>query len=381
MTGRILSFFGLLALALPLFAQTNTIPTAPQTKSSPYLEPAAAEAYCEYVQGIAASEAAPLLSPVLFGSVSNATAELLPSNLPASSVVSNRNRVFSGGSYSFGNMQQAFALKRVARADCEQYKITAGLEAFLQDNNEALTSSALDARAQVLREALPRSADILSRTSKSVEAHSATAQEYHGMQLRRDELLQILEQTDSDMGKAAKSEALAMLSLSELLKKEFELRSSQESAEVKLREAASWDFSVRVGYQRIFAVPQTQPYFGTATLSFNLGRLWQSNPEKHARDGFRRWIAQDPVGPSIRTFMLLQHFRAIQKAESARLRETNTLLEDLEQRLESVRQLTDRRAESYGDYVWFDYIKLKAEHAFLTAHLQDLALVAGELQQ
>jgi hypothetical protein len=381
MTGRILSFLTLFALAVPLFAQTKTTLAAPQAKSAPYSDPAAAGAYCEYVQGVADSEAAPLLSPVLFGTVGNSTAELLPSDLSASTVVANRNRFLTGGSFSLGNVQRAFALKRVARADCEQYKITAGLEAFLQDNSEALTSNALEARAQVLREALPHSEEILSRTGKSVEAHSATAQEYHGMQLRRDELLQILEQTDSDMGKAAKSESLATLSLPELLKKEFDLRSRQESAEAKLREAGAWDLSVRLGYQRIQADPQTQPFFGTATLSFNLGRLWQSNAEKHASHGFRRWIEEDPVGPSVRTFMLLQHFRAIQKAESERLGETNTLLEDLEQRLESVQQVGDRRAESYADYVWFDYIKIKAEHAFLAAHLKDLSMVAGALRQ
>lgn len=381
MIRRLICLCMFFAIGIPLSAQTKTALATSQTKLSPYVEPVAAGAYCEYVQAVADSQAAPLLAPVLFSSIGNSTAELLPSNLSDATVVANRTRFLTGGSFSIGNVQRAYALKRVARADCEQYKVTAGLEAFIQDNNEALTSNALEARAQVLREALPHSEEILSRTGKSVEAHSATVQEHHGMQLRRDELLQILEQTDSDMGKAAKSESLAMLSLPELLQKEVALRSRQEVEEGKMRKAGAWEVSVRAGYQRILGAPQTQPFFGTATLSFDLGRLWQAKAEKRASEGFYHWVQEDPVGPSVRSFMLLQHFRAIQKAESQRLRETNALLEDLEQRLESVRQVADRRAESYADYVWFDYIKVKAEHAFLAAHLKDLSIVTGESQQ
>jgi hypothetical protein len=382
MTRHIFFSCASLILALPLSAQTNVAFSAPAGETSPYtspyVDPVATTSYCEYVMGVAASEAAPLSGPTLFGTFGNSTAELLPTNLSSSTVVASRNRLFAGGSFSLGNVQRASALKRVARADCEQYKITAGLEAFLQDNTEGFTSNALEARAQVLREALPHSTEILSRTGKSMEAHVATDQEYHGMQLRRDELLQILEQTESDLGKAAKSESLAPLSLPELLKKESDLLSRKEEEEGKARETGAWDLSVRVGYERILAAPQIQPVFGTATLSFNLGRLWQASAEKRASAGFRHWIQQDPVGPSVRTFMLLQHYRAIQKAEADRLRETDTLLADLEQRLGSVQQLTDRRVESYADYVWFDYIKIKAEHAYLVAHLKDLSMVAGE---
>ena len=200
------------------------------------------------------------------------------------------------------------------------------------------------------------------------------------MQLRREELLQILEQTDIDMGKAARSEALAMLSLKELLEKEVVLQSRLEVEQGKLRKAGAWDFSVRTGYQRILDAPQTTPYFATATLSFNLGRLWQTKAEKRASEGFHHWVQEDPIGASERGSLVLQHFQAIQRAESQRLRQTNALLEDLQQRLESVQQVGDVRAESYADYVWFDFIKVKAEQAFLTAHLEDLSIVTGVSQ-
>jgi hypothetical protein len=367
-------------LSLPLSAQTKPTFDLPEGGSSPYLNPPAAVDYCKYVSGVATSQADLLQSPVLFASLGSASAEILPSELSSTTSVANRTRFFGGASYSLGNVQRGQALKHAAKADCQQYEITAGLEAFLQENWEALTSDALDARAQVLREALVQSKDILGRSQKLLEAHVATSQEYHAMQLRNDELLQILEQTDSDRGKASKSEALARLPLHEMLKKQQDLLTRQEIEQGKSREAGTWDISATAGAQRILNAGQSSPYFASITLSVNPGRLWQAGAERHATEGFHRWIQEDPTGPSVRTYMLLNRFLAIQTAEGKRLRETEILMGDLEQRLESVRAIDNDKVQSYEDYVWFDYIKIKAEHAYLVAHLKDLAAVAGKPQ-
>jgi len=367
-------------LILPLSAQTKALFEPPEGTGSPYLNPPAAADYCQYASGVAASQAAILESPILFGSLGSASAEILPSPLSTTTSVANRTRFFGGASYSLGNVQRGRAVKHAARADCEQYEITAGLEAFLQENWEALTSDALEARAQILREALVHAKEILSRSERLLETHVATSQEYHGMQLRNDELLQILEQTDSDMGKAAKSEALAMFPLNEMLKKQQDLLTRQEIEQGKSLEAGAWDLSGHSGLQRNINANQSSPYFASITLSVNLGRLWQASAERRATDGFHRWIQEDPTGPSVRTYMLLDHFHAIQTAEAKRLRETEILMRDLEQRLESVRGLGNEKVQSYEDYVWFDYVKLKAEHAYLVAHLKDLSEVGGAPQ-
>jgi hypothetical protein len=368
--------FGLTA---PLSAQTKAAFEVPEIRPSEYLNPPSATGYCKYVSGVAASQAADLMSPVVFGAVGNASAELLPSTLSPNTTIADRTRVFGGATYSLGSVQRGLALKQVAHADCEQYKVTAGLEAFLQDNWDALTSDALEARAEVLQEGLDHTKEILSRTSRLLEAHVSTTQEYHGMQLRRDELLQILEQTNSDMGRAAKSESLALFSLPELLRKQEDLLGRKEVEEGRAREAGAWDISVRGGFQQVINAPQESPFFANLTVSFNLGRLWQGNAERRASAGFRRWLEEDPTGASVRTSVLLEHFRAIQTAEAERLRETDILLDDLQQRLDSVRSVGDQKAQSYEDYVWFDYIKIKAEHAYLVAHLKDLSVVAGKI--
>ena len=365
------------ALAFPLSAQTKTVFGSQAGYSSPYLNQPAAADYCQYVSSVATSQAATYLSPIVFGSAGSTSAEILPSPLSTTTSVANRTRFFGGASFSLGNVQRGLALKGIARANCEQYKVTAGLEAFLEENGDAITSNALEARADVLRDALLHSKEILSRSERLLNAHVATTQEFHGMQLRRDELLQILEQTDSDMGKAVRSESLAMFPLNELLKKQQDLLTRQEIEEGKSRQAGTWDVSGTAGFQRILHAPQSSPFFGSITLSLNLGRLWQNGAERRATDSFHRWTQEDPTGASVRTDMLLQHFHAIETAEAERLRETDILLEDLEQRLQSVRGVGDERAQSYEDYVWFDYIKIKAEHAYLVAHLQDLSVVAG----
>jgi hypothetical protein len=370
----------LFGLTLPAWSQTNTAFERPEGGVSPYLNPPAAADYCKFATGVATSQADLLKSPVIFASLGSASAEILPSALSSDTSVANRTRFFSGASYSIGNLQRARAVKQAARADCEQYEVTSGLEAFLQENWEAITSDALNARAQVLRDALLQSRDILGRTQKLMDAHVATSQEYHAMQLRNDELLQILEQTDSDMGKAAKSESLAMLPLHEMLKKQQDLLTKQEIEQGKFREAGTWDISGTAGAQRIINAGQTSPYFASVTVSFNPGRLWQSGAERRATEGFHRWIQEDPTGPSVRTYMLLDHFRAIQTAEGKRLQETEILMSDLEQKLESIRAIGNDKVQSYEDYVWFDYIKIKAEHAYLVAHLKDLATVAGKPQ-
>jgi hypothetical protein len=369
----------LFGLTLPASAQTKTAFERPEGGISPYLNPPAAADYCKYVSAVASSQADILKSPVLFASIGSASAEILPSEISSTTLVANRTRFFGGGSYSIGNVQRGQALQHAAKADCEQYEVTAGLEAFLQENWEAITSDALDARAQVLREALVQAKEILGRSQKLLEAHVATSQEFHAMQLRNDELLQILEQTDSDMGKAAKSESLAMLPLHEMLKKQQDLLTRQEIEQGRSREAGTWDISATAGAQHILNAGQSSPYFASITLSVNPGRFWQTGAEHRATEGFHRWVQEDPTGPSVRTYMLLDHFHAIQTAEAKRLRETETLLADLEQRLESVRTIENEKVQSYEDYVWFDYIKIKAEHAYLVAHLKDLDTVAGKL--
>ncbi len=339
--------------------------------------PVHTDPYCEYTEGAAASEAAPLLAPNLFATGGVFNSELLTASTPVSTSQANRGRLFAGGEYSFGNLQKGITLKRRARADCEAHRITAELESFLQNDSNTTTTGALAARASVFREALPQGEAILEANAKSVESFSTTIQEADAVRLRLDELRRMLEDTEREKILATPSEAFAGVSLPRLLEQAQALERKLEKREADAREAGAWDLTVRGGYDRIFEQDVGQPYFAMGTLTFNLGSLWQKKADARAAEGHQKWFLEQPEGVAARTQRLLRQLRDMKQAEEVRFRETQILLADLEQRMKSLQEISDKKAESYRNYLWFDYVKVKAENAYLSAHLKDLAGIAG----
>jgi len=340
--------------------------------------PTSTDPYCEYTEGAAASEAAPLLAPDLFGTGGVFDYQFLTVSAPVSTSQANHGRVFAGGEYSFGNLHKGVTLKRRARADCEAHRITAELESFLQNDSNTTTTGALDARASVLREALPQGETILEATAKSVGSFSITIQQADAIRLRLDELRHMLEDTERERILATPSEAFAGISLPRLLAKAEVLERELEKREANAREAAAWDFTVRGGYDHIFRQNVSQPYFAMGTLVFNLGSLWQKKADARAAEGREKWFVEQPEGVTARTGRLLRQLRDMKQTEQHRLRETQILLADLELRMKTLKEISDKKAESYRDYLWFDYVKMKAENAYLGAHLKDLSGIAGE---
>jgi hypothetical protein len=340
--------------------------------------PVLTDAYCEYTEGAAASEAAPLLAPNSFATGGVFNSELLAVSTPVSTSRANHGRLFAGGEYSFGNLQKGITLKRRARADCEAHRLTAELESFLQNNSNTTTTGALAARASVFREALPQGETILEATAKSVESFSTTIQEADAVRLRLDELRRMLEDTEREKILATPSEAFAEVSLPRLLEQAQALQRELEKREANAREAAAWDFTVRGGYDHIFLQNVGRPYFAMGTLTFNLGSLWQKKADARAAEARQKWFLEQPDGVAARTQRLLRQLRGMKQTEEVRFRETQILLADLEQPMKSLQEVNDRKAESYRNYLWFDYVKVKAENAYLSAHLKDLAGIAGE---
>lgn len=343
-----------------------------------FVAPVPTDAYCEYTEGAAESEAARLLAPNLFSTAGVFNSEVLTPGASVPTLQRSLGRLLAGGEFSFGNVQRGVVLKRRARADCEAYRITAELEFFLQNNSNTTTTGALAARAAVLREALPQGEAILEATGKSVESFSTTIQEADAVRLRLDELRRILDDTEREKIGATPSDAFAGASLPRLLERAQALQRELAKSEGNVREAAAWDFSVRGGYDHIFLQNEGRPFFVMGTLTFNLGSLWQRKADTRAAEGRQKWFLQQPEGIATRTQRLLQQLRGMKQAEEARFQETQTLLADLEQRMKSVQEISSKKAESYANYLWFDYVKVKAENAYLGAHLKDLAAIAGE---
>jgi hypothetical protein len=148
----------------------------------------------------------------------------------------------------------------------------------------------------------------------------------------------------------------------------------------RLRSATAWDLSVRGAYDRVFDTRQTTspPLFGMVMVSYNLGGLFQPAANARAREGRREREAEDLSGVDRRAAELLRQLKAMRSAEETRLREVSVLTADLGQQLDQVRKLQTARVRRFGELLWFELTRLRAEQAFLKVHVKDLATVLGE---
>jgi hypothetical protein len=341
-------------------------------------EPPASQAYCEYVESSARADAAALEAPQLF-----TTAGVFNAQVPAQAASpllpeSNRTLLLAGIEFSLANAKRGIALKRAARADCDAYRISSQLESFLQSSSNSVTTSALASKAAVLRTALAKGTQLLAATNESVANSTATVQEADAMRLRLDELRRALADAEREAAQAMPSEAITSAPLQELLQQAQLTQMRWYKAQADVREASAWDFTFRSGYDHFLVVPEGRPFFATGNLTFNLGAPWQKKVDKRTRLSQEQWFLKRPDGVAVRTMRMIRRLKSVQDAEAERLEETQVLMADLEQRMQSMQKIGGRKAQSYADYLWFDYIKLKAEDAFLRAHLRDLAALTGD---
>ncbi len=370
----------LTGVSAALAAQTAAVQAtanAPSDLASIRSGGSAADGYCEYVEGVAASESAPLMSPEAFatGGVFNSALGAQPLELVNSSA--SQKRILAGLNFSLRDFKTGEALRQRARAECEQYRATSALEDFLAHNENAETASALHARIDSLEAALPRAEQILANVKKRTEGFSATLEELNGTQIRVNELHALLEQSQAQLDSLVTQTWKQNFSVPNLLRLNELLDGDVEAGEARIREASAWDLDIRAGYDHIFEGSEALPLLATATLSYRFGRLSQTKAEIHAAEGRRLWIQQDPIGVTVRSKQLVSRLRAIQTAERKRLKETDMLLADLESRAKALDGIDSQKVQTYLDYWWFDITKLRAESAYLQQHLMDLSEILG----
>ena len=64
--------------------------------------------------------------------------------------------------------------------------------------------------------------------------------------------------------------------------------------------------------------------------------------------------------------------------EAKRATETAALEGDLQRQLETLAKVGGEDSRRYRQTVWFDYVKVKAEHVYLVAHLESIKAVLGD---
>ncbi|ATB33254.1 hypothetical protein [Melittangium boletus] len=326
---------------------------------------------CAFVRGVAQSEAALLMAPQVFASVGVVNAgdaggsAALPLGRPTP-------RLSAGLDYDFVGLYRGLSLRGRAEAECARYRALSGLRIALRRGRDVGAETALAARSRVLESALPEAGKLLVDLREDVKAGQATLAELNALQLRLDALNALAIETRRERERLAALPRPDGRPLGEWL---TELRAADDAVEAKqqaLRSASAWSVRVRGGYDELLRTPQELPLSGALTVSYSLGGLGQSGAHARARDGRRRSLNEDVEGVGQETALLLRELRASHAAEQTRLREVSVLMKDLDGQLREIEGLETVKVRRYRDYLRLELTRLRAEHAWLKAHVEEM---------
>jgi hypothetical protein len=339
-----------------------------------------ADAYCRWITAAAASESDPLLFPSLFaagGYTSGADASATGSGATTRSPTP---RLIAGASYSFGadGLNRGLALRSQAAAECRLYAAMSALRAFVENHHDATSRRALTAKVKVLDDAIPRAAEILALQKARLAQSRATVEEIDATALRVDGLRKLAGDAHAQIDAMAALPAIEGEPIRRVQGRRDEAEEDAERAAARVRRSRGWDLSVRGGYDRVFGAREDAPVFAMATLTVSLGWLFQGANDDDAVRARRAWARSEVLGMNDRVEQAVQRLRATRDAESARLREVRILLVDMEARMRDIAGIGGDRARSYGDALWFDLVRTRAEHAYLEEHVRELAVLLDE---
>ncbi|MCP3101718.1 hypothetical protein LZ198_22835 [Myxococcus sp. K15C18031901] len=351
--------------------------TAPALSADPVDQPSPvdtveerAAGYCELVRGIGDAEAALELAPEVFGSfgaVNTGEAE------GGTALGKPKLRATAGVSYDFVGLYRGRTLRRHAQAQCRRHQALSSLQAAVRQGTGLGEEAALEARAAALQEALPRAEQLITSLRSDLQEGRATLEELNAVQVRLDHLRSL--HADTALARerlAARPKLPSGQKLEALL---AELRSADDAVEAhagNLRRAQAWELSVRGGYDEVFDIDQDVPLFGQIMLTYDLGNLWQGSANERARQGRRRSLMEEVDGVPQQVAELLGELRARQRSEELRLREVITLVSDLEGQLREVESMQTREVRRFRDYLLLELARLRAERAYLGAHVESL---------
>jgi hypothetical protein len=328
--------------------------------------------YCEMVRGVAAAEAALLQAPEAFasGGVVNpgevaGTGTSVPLGRP-------RARLTAGLNYDVVGLLRGVALQQQAEAECERYRALQALQAAVKQGTSIGAETALQARERVLRQELVEAERLLAAARGEVEAGRSTLEELNVVQLRVDGLRALAHQTRQELERLRALPRLEEHPLPALLAGFRSADARVEALSAELRNTLAWRVRLQAGYDELIGVPQSLPLFGLVTVSYNLGNLWQPAANARAGEGRRRALEEDVEGIAQEVTRLVGELRAAWHAEQARLREVGVLVADLEHQLHELESLETQKVRHYRGYLRLELARLRAEHAWLQAHVQEL---------
>ena len=321
------------------------------------------DGFCDYVQGKAAAESATLFAPTVFGQfglVEQSAGAVNPDT------GSGGLRLITGVRVSLDGIYKGMATRDRARAECRRH------EALEQVRGET-RYAAFAARAAVLDDALAETEKILRDTAADLDARRTTAQEATATRLRVEELRQLATETHREMALLPPPSGPITGAAARFQRADADL----ERVEGTLRRASAFDVSFRFGLDAFLdrTDQNPSPYFAVIAVGVNLGVLFQGTANQRAAAGRARFVAsgRDPQAADASD----ERLRLLVSATEKREQETGALEADLEKQIKALDRLGGEDSKRYRQTVWFEWIKIKAEHAYFAAHGKALRDVMG----
>lgn len=322
-----------------------------------------ADGYCDYAKGVADAEAAILFGPELFGSFGYLDQ---PIDAAVPDATSNDLRLIAGVKWSLGNVYEGILVRKRAKADCRRHQA-------LDDITGGTTYAALEARAKVLEAALVEAEKLLEQANEDLDTRRATAQEVGATKLRVDELRGLA--ADTQIALDALPPPVAGRTVARALETYYKADTEVEKHEAGLRTAQAWDVSVRVGFDKFLGADDESPYVALVSASFNLGWFLQHGANKRAAAGRKLLVTKEHGGQRVDS--TVSRLVSMLEIEKKRKGEVGILLADLDEQLDQLRSLGGDAGRRYRQTVWFEWVKVKAEHAYLTSHVASLLEILG----
>jgi hypothetical protein len=268
--------------------------------------------------------------------------------------------LIAGVRYRLTGIYEGFATRDHAEADCKRHRALTRVAGETR-------ARGLVAKAKVLDDALREAAKLVEATTNDLEAHRATAQDATAMRLRVDELRALATDAHRELTSLPQP---SNRPLGAAMREYQSADADMERDEGKLRRAQAIDVSVRGGVDAFLDQSNPTPYFAVISVALNIGALWQGSGNDRAAAARKRYVeaGHDPLGVDAS----LEHIDAEIEVETGRAQQVGALVDDLGKQLETLAKLSGDDAKRFRQTMWFDWIKARAEQAYLAAHLASL---------
>lgn len=319
------------------------------------------DGYCDYVEGVANAQAALQFAPELIGAVGYVE-QPLSSMVPDS--VEKGMRITAGLRYKVSGIFEGAAIRGRAKADCRRH------QAFDQVRGET-ASRAIAARVAVLDEALREADKILKEEEADYAARRTTAQEATATRVRVEELRELAAE---DKRQLSALPAPSARPLAGALAAYRAADADMETYDAKIRRAQAVDVSVRVGIDEYINRETATPFFAVLQVGVNLGTLFQGPANARAAAGRKRLVQS---GRGLGVEGTVDQLRATIQIETKRAKETAALAGELERQLAALGRIGGDESKRFRQTVWFEWVKAKAQLAYLTTHVDSMREVLG----